>query len=121
MSDDYLQTGVSGSVRDKQNWLKEYFGPLAPLLRSGETRVTTFDRSDIVVRDFGDTVVVIGKLLYKFAGVNPWDPKVTFQPGPPSVIRFTEVWIKRGGAWKMAVLHNATPQENRNPAPTDRK
>jgi|SRR5579859_4662533 len=121
MSEDYLQTDVSGHIQDKQAWLNEYFRPLAPLLRSGETRFTTFDRSDIVVRDFGDTVVVAGKLLYKFAGVDPRNPKVAFQPGPPRVIRFTEVWIKRGGAWKMAVLHNATPQEHHNPAATDRK
>ena len=121
MSEDYLQTDVSGHIQDKQAWLNEYFRPLAPLLSSGETRLTTFDRSDVVVRDFGDTVVVAGKLTLKFAGVNPWDPKVAFQPGPPLIIRFTAVWIKRGGAWKMAVLHNATPQENRNPAATDRK
>ena len=120
-SEDYLQTDVEGKVLDKQTWFKEYFAPLAPRLRSGETRFTTFDRSDIVVRDFGDTVVVIGKLSYKYAGVNPWDPKVTFQPGPPRVLRFTAVWIKRGGAWKEAVLHNATPEERHDPAPTDRK
>ena len=119
-SEDYLQTDVEGNVLDKQAWFKEYFGPLAPLLRSGETRFTTFERSDIVVRDFGDTVVVVGKLTYKFAGVNPWNPKVTFQPGPPRVLRFTCVWIKRGGAWKEAVLHNAFP-EHRDSVPTERK
>ena len=108
-SEDYLQTDVEGNVLDKQTWFKEYFAPLAPRLGSGETRFTTFDRSDIVVRDFGDTVVVVGKLSFKFGGVNPWNPKVTFQPGPPRVLRFTAVWIKRGGAWKEAVLHNATP------------
>ena len=94
MSEDYLQTSVSGKVQDKQAWLKEYFGPLAPSLRSGETRLTTFDRSDIVVRDFGDTFIVAGKLLYKFAGVDPWNPNTAFQTGPPRVIRFTEVWIQ---------------------------
>lgn len=120
-SEDYLQTDVEGNVLDKRIWFKEYFAPLAPRLRSGETRLTRFDRSDIVVRDFGDTLVVVGKLSFKFAGVNPWDPKVTFQPGPPRVLRFTAVWIKRGGAWKEAVLHNATPQEPRNPAPKDPK
>jgi ketosteroid isomerase-like protein len=111
MSEDYLQTDVSGHVQDKQAWLKEYFGPLAPLLRSAETRLTAFDRSDIVVRDLGDTMVVAGKQTFKFAGINPWDPKVTFQPGPPRVLRFTHVWIKRGGAWKLAVVHNAIPAE----------
>ena len=121
MSDDYLQTDVGGHVQDKQAWLKEYFGPLAPLLRSGETRVTVFDRSDIVVRDFGDTVVVAGKQTFKLAGVDPWNPKATFQTGPPRVLRFTQVWIKRGGAWKLAVVHNAIPQDQPSAVSTERK
>ena len=121
MSEDYLQTDISGHVQDKEAWLNEYFRPMAPLLRSGETRLTTFDRSDIVVRDFGDMAVVAGKLSLKFAGIDPGNPKVAFQPGPPRVIRFTAVWVKRGGDWKLAVIHNAIPQENHNPAPTDRK
>jgi ketosteroid isomerase-like protein len=113
MSEDYLQTDVSGHIQDKQVWLNEYFRPMAPLLKSGETRYTTFDRSDIVVRDFGDTVVVAGNLTLKSAGVNPWDPKVAFQPGPPRVIRFTAVWIRRGGVWKLAVIHNSTPTDRK--------
>ena len=111
MSEDYLQTDVSGHVQDKQAWLNEYYRPLALLLKSGETRCATFDRSNIVVRDLGDTVVVAGEQSFKFAGVNPWNPKVTFQPGPPRVLRFTHVWIKRDGAWKLAVVHNAIPTE----------
>jgi len=111
MSEDYLQTDVSGHVQDKQAWLNEYYRPLALLLKAGETRCATFDRSNIVVRDLGDTVVVAGEQTFKFAGVNPWNPKVTFQPGPPRVLRFTHVWIKRDGAWKLAVVHNAIPTE----------
>ena len=111
MSENYLQTDVSGQVQDKQAWLNEYYRPLALLLKSGETRCATFDRSNIVVRDLGDTVVVAGEQTFKFAGVNPWNPKVTFQPGPPRVLRFTHVWIKRDGAWKLAVVHNAIPAE----------
>jgi hypothetical protein len=121
MSDDYLQTDVSEHVQDKQAWLSEYFRPLAALLRSGETRVAAFDRSDIVARDFGDTMVVAGKQTFKFAGVDPWNPKVNFQPGPPRVLRFTQVWIRRGGPWKLAVVHNAIPQEQPNPVPPERK
>src|SRR6516164_11487252 len=56
MSEDYLQTDVSGHVQDKQAWLNEYYRPLALLLKSGEPRCATFDRSNIVVRDLGDTV-----------------------------------------------------------------
>ena len=111
MSENYLQTDVSGQVQDKQAWLNEYYRPLALLLKSGETRCATFDRSNIVVRDLGDTVVVAGEQTFKFAGVNPWNPKVTFQPGPPRVLRFTHVWTKRDGAWKLAVVHNAIPTE----------
>jgi hypothetical protein len=44
MSEDYLQTDVSGHVQDKQAWLKEYYRPLALLLKSGETQCATFDR-----------------------------------------------------------------------------
>ncbi len=111
MSEDYLQTDVSGNVEDKQAWLNEYYRPLAPLLKSGKTRLATFDRSDIVVRDFGDTMVVAGKGTLKFVGVNPWNPNATYLPGPARAYRFTHVWIKRGGAWKLAVIHNAIPTE----------
>jgi ketosteroid isomerase-like protein len=111
MSEDYLQTDVSGNIEDKQAWLNDYYRPLAALLKSGKTRLATFDRSDIVVRDFGDTIVVAGQGTLKFVGVNPWNPNATYLPGPPRGYRFTHVWIKRGGAWKLAVIHNAIPTE----------
>jgi ketosteroid isomerase-like protein len=111
MSEDYLQTDVSGNVEDKQAWLNEYYRPLAPLLRSGKTRLASFDRSDIVVRDFGDTMVVAGKGTLKFVGVNPWNLNAAYLPGPARAYRFTHVWIKRGGAWKLPVIHNAIPTE----------
>ena len=116
MSEDYLQTDVSGNIQDKQAWLNEYYRPMAPLLKSGKTRWVTFDRSDIVVRDFGDTMVVAGKQTIKHVGVNPWNPKVTTPPDSPRApltLRFTHVWIKRGGAWKLAVVHNAIPTERK--------
>jgi ketosteroid isomerase-like protein len=112
MSEDYLQTDISGNTQDKQAWLNEYYRPMAPLLKSGETRWVTFDRSDIVVRDLGDTFIVAGKGTLKLVGVNPSNPKLTYSPGPARVYRFTHVWIKRGGAWKLAVIHNAIPTEH---------
>ena len=116
MSEDYLQTDVSGNIQDKQAWLNEYYRPMAPLLQSGKTRWVTFDRSDIVVRDLGDTMVVAGKQSIKHVGVNPWNPEVTTPPDSsraPLTLRFTHVWIKRGGAWKLAVVHNAIPRESK--------
>jgi len=116
MSEDYLQTDVSGHVQDKQAWLNEYYRPMAPLLKSGKTRWVTFDRSDIVVRDLGDTMVVAGKQTIKHIGVDPWNPETTTPPDsprPPFTLRFTHVWIKRGGVWKLAVVHNAIPREGK--------
>ena len=116
MSEDYLQTDVSGNIQDKQAWLNEYYRPMAPLLKSGKTRWVTFDRSDIVVCELGDTMVVAGKQTIKHVGVNPWNPEVTTPPDsprPPLTLRFTHVWIKRGGAWKLAVVHNAIPSERK--------
>ena len=115
MSEDYLQTDVAGKIQDKQAWLNEYYRPMAPLLKSGKTRWVTFDRSDIVVRDLGDTMVVAGKQTIKHVGVNPWDPKVTTPPDSPRApltLRFTHVWIKRDGAWKLAAVHNAIPRDH---------
>ena len=116
MSEDYLQTDVSGNIQDKQAWLIEYYRPMAPLLKSGKTRWVTFDRSDMVVRDLGDTMVVAGKQTIKHIGVDPWNPETTTPPDSPRrplTLRFTHVWIKRGGVWKLAVVHNAIPREGK--------
>ena len=113
MTEDYLQTDVLGNVLGKQAWLNEFYRPMAPLLKSGKTRYVAFERSDIVVRDFGDTMVVAGKQTLKHVGVEPWDPKITIpsdSPRPPLTLRFTHVWIKRDGAWKLAAVHNAVPE-----------
>jgi hypothetical protein len=114
MSEDYLQTDVKGKIQDKQAWLNEYYLPMAPLLKSGKTRWVTFYRSEIVVRDLGDTIVLAGKQTIKHVGVDPWNPEVTIpddSPRPPLTLIFTHVWIKRRGAWKLAVVHNAIPRE----------
>ena len=116
MSEDYLQTDVNGNVQGKQTWLNEYYRPMAPLLRSGKTRWITFDRGEIVVRDLGDTVIVAGKQTIKHIGADPWNPNDVTPPDstrPPLTLRFTHVWIKRDGAWKLAVVHNAIPRERK--------
>ena len=112
MTEDYLQTDVAGNVFDKQSWLKEFYRPLAPLLKSGKTRYVTFERSDLVVRDLGDTIVIAGKQAIKHVGVQPWNPTIIIPSDSPRralTLRFTHVWVKRGGAWKLAAVHNAIP------------
>ena len=114
MSEDYLQTDVSGNIQGKQAWLNEYYRPMVPLLKSGKTQWITFDRSDIVVRDLGDTMAIAGKQTIKHIGVDPWNQTVITPPDSPRApltLRFTHVWIKRGGAWKLAIVHNAIPRE----------
>jgi hypothetical protein len=44
MADDYIQTDISGHVQDKQTWLREYFNPLAELIKAGKFRWEVYDR-----------------------------------------------------------------------------
>jgi RNA polymerase sigma-70 factor (ECF subfamily) len=89
-----------GRVQDKQQWLNEYYRPMAPLLKSGKTRRATFERSDVVVRDLGDTVVLAGKQNVKLVGIRSWSQNVTIaDDSPVHTLRFTQVWMKRGRAF----------------------
>jgi ketosteroid isomerase-like protein len=111
MADDYLQTDVLGHVQDKSTWLKEYFEPLASKIKSGEFRWGTFTKSDVQLRDLGNVAVVIGTLTLRGIGLkwsdNRWVASQQDENRPPSSARFTQVWAKRDGAWKLVVVHNA--------------
>src|SRR5438132_958167 len=50
MTDDYLQTDISGVVQDKETWLKNYFIPLAELIKAGKFRWEIYDEKDVKVR-----------------------------------------------------------------------
>ena len=118
MADDYLQTDVVGHVQDKATWLKEYFEPLSANIKSGEFHWEAFQRTDLQVRDFGYVAVVIGVQSYKgkmhLAGKN-LQPSKQGKDRPPHEIRFTQVWVKRDGGWKLAVVHNMDlPNKDKN-------
>src|SRR5438552_12892931 len=68
MTDDYLQTDISGVVQDKETWLKNYFIPLAELIKAGKFRWEIYDEKDVKVRIHGDTGIVIGTLEAKGSG-----------------------------------------------------
>lgn len=104
MEDEYLQTDVNGRVQDKAAWLKEYYKPIAPKIKSGEFRWGVFDRNDLQVRDFGSVAIVVGTLSLKAVGMR-WSGKGWTSPGETA--RFTQVWVKRDGQWKIAAVHNA--------------
>ncbi len=111
MTDDYLQTDISGHVQDKNTWLKEYFIPLAELIKAGKFRWERFDQGELQFRIYGDSAVVMGKLDAKGTGAR-WAPEQHTWVADPTGsfagdLRFTHVYVKRNGKWLLAALHNA--------------
>src|SRR5690348_17204060 len=68
LADEYLQTDISGYVQDKTTWLKEYFKPLAELIKAGKFRWEVYERKGEQVRIYGNCAVVIGALELKGSG-----------------------------------------------------
>ena len=113
MTDEYVQTDISGHVQDKRTWFKEYFNPLAELIKAGKFRWEVYDRKDVQFRIYGDSAVVIGDLEAKGRGAK-WVPQNHTWEADPSAsfsgtLRFTHVYVKRNGRWLLAALHNAIP------------
>jgi ketosteroid isomerase-like protein len=113
MTDDYLQTDISGLVQNKETWLKNYFIPLAELIKAGKFRWETYDLKDLEIRIYGETGIVVGALEAKGSGAHfdveqhAWiaDPSASFA----GKLRFTRVYIRREGKWMLAALQNAIP------------
>jgi ketosteroid isomerase-like protein len=113
MTDDYLQTDISGVVQNKETWLKNYFIPLADLIKAGKFRWETYDEKDVKVRIHGDTGIVIGTLEAKGSGArfdverHTWvaDPNAEFG----GKLHFTRVYVRRDDKWLLAALQNAVP------------
>jgi ketosteroid isomerase-like protein len=107
MADEYLQTDIWGHVQDKEAWLKQYYRPMAGRLKSGELKWTVMERTEIVSRELGDTVILAGKQTIQ--GVDGRLGEPSRSDAPPMSLRFTHVWVKRGGKWQVAMIHNAIP------------
>ena len=113
MADEYLQTDISGHVQDKATWFKEYFNPLAELIRAGKFRWEVYDQKELQFRTYSDSAVVVGVLEAKGSGAK-WVPQSHTWAADPNArfsgtLRFTHVYIKRNGKWLLAALHNAVP------------
>jgi len=113
LADEYLQTDISGHVQDKSVWFKEYFNPLAELIRAGKFRWEVYDQKELQFRIYGDSAVVVGVLDAKGSGAR-WVPQShTWETDPNAsfsgTLRFTHVYVKRNGKWLLAALHNAVP------------
>lgn len=118
MAEEYLQTDISGHVQDKQTWLREYFNPLAELIKAGKFRWELLERKDVEFRIYGESAVVVGALEAKGTGAK-WVPQShTWAPDPNAsstgTLRFTHVYVKRNGRWLLAALQNAIPVSSTN-------
>jgi Domain of unknown function (DUF4440) len=113
-ADEYVQTDISGYVQDRSTWLNEYFRPLATLSKAGRFRWDTYEENDVQIHMFGDTAVVTGSMALKGNGAKPsghtWveSPETTFA----GTLRFTRVWLNRGGSWQLVALQNALMQQS---------
>ena len=113
LADEYLQTDISGHVQDKSAWFREYFNPIAELIKAGKFRWEVYDQRELQFRTYGDSVVVVGVLDAKGRGAR-WVPQShTWEADSNAsfsgTLRFTHVYVKRNGKWLLAALHNAVP------------
>lgn len=120
MADDYIQTDISGHVQDKATWFREYFNPLAELIKSGKFHWEQYERKDLQFRLNGDSALVMGSLEVKGAGAkwapqqHTWvaDPKGSFS----GTLKFTHVYVRHNGGWLIAAVHNAVPVVPQGPS-----
>lgn len=100
LDDDDLQTDFKGVVQDKTSWMQD-FKQVTANVHSGKTQwEMAFD--DEKVRVYGDVALVTGRGTFNGR-----------RKGLPvnGVIRFTNVWTKRRGSWRL-VSYQATPIES---------
>lgn len=112
MADDYVQTDISGYRQDKATWLREYFEPLAALIKAGKFRWDIFEPRNLQFRVFGDCAIVTGELQVRGTGAR-MGPQHTWVVNSiasfSGTLSFTHVYVWRDGKWLLAALHNAIP------------
>ena len=81
LAPDFTFIGTSGSLRDRAGYAGSRAGSWIP-------QGTTFTVTDLQVRIYGSTAVVTGR-------ENTTGPRFT------GSTRFTHVWVRRPGEWKM--------------------
>jgi ketosteroid isomerase-like protein len=94
-SDDYSLITVSGQMSDKATMIDSF--------KSGKSKLTVDDISDMKVRVYGDTAVVTGKATVKgtLGGTDVTGTQM-----------YTRVYVKHGGTWTAVALQQtrvATP------------
>lgn len=88
LHDDYISTAPGGEVGDKAKTME--------MAKSGDVKVDSIDTTDLRARAYGDTAVVTGRgrMKAKYQG-----EEIDLD------YRFTEVYVKKDGAWKAVASH----------------
>jgi ketosteroid isomerase-like protein len=86
-SDDYTLINMNGQVSDKAQMIGAF--------KSGQSKLTVDEISDMKVRVYGDTAVVTGKVTVKgtMGGKDATGQAM-----------FTRVYVKKGGQWQSVAL-----------------
>jgi len=92
LDDDFVITFEDGSTYSKTGYLS--------YTASSSTVVESVELSDLKIRLHGDTAIVIG--VYHEKGV---DSRQAYDYHD----RFTDVWMKKGGKWRLVAAHYAVP------------
>jgi ketosteroid isomerase-like protein len=87
-ADDFIGVGPSGTVRTKKDVLADF--------ASGSLKFQSITTDEVRIRVYGDTAVETGLSTMKGQDAD----KVV-----PEENRFTRVWIKQGGRWRLVANH----------------
>ena len=88
---DFLGVGPSGTVRSKAQVIADF--------TSGELKFQIITTDEVRVRVYGDTAVETG--LSTMVGQDKGK-------AVPRDTRFTRVWVKQNGAWRLVANHYST-------------
>jgi len=85
-ADDYVQIDMAGNTRDKATQMKRIASP--------EVKMVSNTLDEVVVRVYGETAVVTGRAT----------AVGTIRGEPYPRIRYTRVYVKRDGQWKVVLF-----------------
>jgi len=89
---DFIGVGPSGTVRTKPQVISDF--------TSGDLRFQSITTDDVQVRVYGNTAVQTGRSTMIGQDKGQTVPRDT---------RFTRVWVKQHGRWRLVANHYSTP------------
>lgn len=95
LAPDWSVTDAAGRVLTKQQVMQEGF-------ESADRRIDTMTIDDVKVRTFGDMAVATGRTRAtgSYLGTSS-----------SVVLRFTDVFVRRGGRWQAVASHGSTVEQ----------